>query len=409
MVSKSYGWLEGAILEDHTKKKHAILGEYFRQYLLTRCQLAQQERFRLVVIDGFAGGGLYSCGAYGSPIIFIDGLIRGAAEINARRAVQGLKPIEIECLLLLNDRQREVINLLEQNVTPHYAMAESTPNLRLQVEYFCGAFEDIYPQVKQRLSRANCSNVLFNLDQCGYSHVTAPIIRDIMSSWKKAEVILTFMIRSLLTYLSPEKDKSSVHLEPEVQARIDSILKDERLLSKKEWLGEVEKIVYEHLKSCATFVSPFSIKNPDGWQYWLMHFANFYRARQVYNNILHADNLAQTHFGRCGLNMLAYDPQAADAQLYLFDTDSRSLAIGALYEDIPRFIAQSGNMIPVDEFYAATYSETPAHSDDIHQSIIDNPDIEVITRNGGKRRQASAIRIDDVLKLKSQKSFFFGF
>lgn len=410
MTERSYEWEEGAELKDHTKKKHAILGEYFREYLITRCQLPQREKFRLAVVDGFAGGGLYKCGTYGSPILFVDTLVKTTNEINIRRATQSLRPIEIECLLILNDRKRDVLELLKANLTPHLAGAPTAaPNLRLFVEYHNESFETLYPTVKARIKQAKCSNVFFNLDQCGYTHATAPLLRDIMTSWQKAEILLTFMIASLLAYLSPDKDKTGAQLEPAIREKIDAIRRDQGLLQKQLWLGECEKIVFDHLRSCAPYVSPFSIANPDGWKYWLMHFANSYRARQVYNNILHADGLAQAHFGRFGLNMLAYDAQAGGGQLYIFDTNSRIQAIESLNQDIPRFIAESGDMMSVEEFYAAAYSETPAHSDDIHKSIIENPEIEVITPNGGKRREASAIDVGDTLKLKSQRSILFGF
>jgi len=410
MTAKPYQFVEGAPLEDHTKKKHDVLAEYFRQYLIVRCQLPQQERFRLAVVDGFAGGGLYKCGSYGSPILFIDTLVKATNEINARRAANSMKPIQIECLLILNDLDREVFDLLQKNVAPHEVNAgQSAPNLRLVVEYHNQPFETVYPAIKARINSAGCSNVFFNLDQCGYSHVTAQVIRDIMASWKRAEVMLTFMIGSLLTYLSPDKEKSRAPLDPEVQKCIDAIRTDQTLLNKSDWMGVCEKIVFDHLKECAAFVSPFSIANPKGWHYWLMHFATSYRARQVYNNILHTDGLSQAHFGKTGLKMLAYDPLAGGGQLYLFDSSSRHLTKDALGEDIPRFIAECGDSLSVEDFYAAAYSETPAHSDDIHQSIIESTDIEVITPNGGRRREAHSIDVGDTLRLKSQKSFLFGF
>jgi three-Cys-motif partner protein len=72
MARKDYDWDGGAELEVHTKKKHSILREYFRQYLIIRCQLPQQEKFRLAIVDGFSGAGLYKCGNFGSPLIFVD-------------------------------------------------------------------------------------------------------------------------------------------------------------------------------------------------------------------------------------------------------------------------------------------------------------------------------------------------
>ncbi len=228
-----------------------------------------------------------------------------------------------------------------------------------------------------------------------------------MSSWRSAEVILTFVISSMLAYLSPKKDSSGVPLEPEMKSRIYALLNDNQV-NKTEWLAGAEQIAFQYLKECALFVSPFSLNNPDGWQYWLMHFASSYRARQVYNNVLHQDGDTQAHFGRSGLSMLSYDPQN-DGQLYLFDNDSRNAAKQDLYYDIPRLIAHSGDTLNMGEFYQSAYSETPAHSDDIHEMIMENPDLEVVTSSGGERRKAHTIKIDDTLRLKSQKSMFFMF
>lgn len=217
------------------------------------------------------------------------------------------------------------------------------------------------------------------------------------------------MIESILAYLSPDKDASRVPIEPEMREKIDRLLTDSNeLLGKPEWLGEAEKIAYYHYKNCAPFVSPFSINNPAGWRYWFMHFANSYRARQVYNDVLHSDEASQAHFGHPGLNMLSYDPQY-DGQLYLFNSDTRQLAKESLHDDIPRFIAESGDTLSMQEFYAAAYSETPAHSDDIHEMIIENPDLEVITESGGERRRPNTIKPGDTLKLKSQTNMFFMF
>ena len=76
VVEKRYEWADGAKLEEHSKRKHKILREYVFDYLTVRCKLPQQERFRLAIVDGFAGGGRYQCGTAGSPLIFIEELRR---------------------------------------------------------------------------------------------------------------------------------------------------------------------------------------------------------------------------------------------------------------------------------------------------------------------------------------------
>jgi hypothetical protein len=177
-------------------------------------------------------------------------------------------------------------------------------------------------------------------------------------------------------------------------------------MNKNEFLGAAERLVFDYFRACAQFVSPFSINNPDGWRrYWLIHFANNYRARQEYNNVLHNNSNMQAHFGRYGLNMLAFDPSREGA-LYLFDDSGRESAKQQLLEDIPRLVTEFGDAIPVGQFYGSIYNTTPAHMDDIHAAMIENADLEIITETGGLRRKSNTIRVDDTPRMKQQRTMF---
>lgn len=285
-------------------------------------------------------------------------------------------------------------------------IAQDCPRLHLRVEYLNVVFEAAYPKIKDFLEQGRYRSVLFNLDQCGHSHVERSTILDIMQSYSHAEIFYTFVISSSIAFL--EKD------QPErLQAQLSHLgLSNtnfqalDTLMSRKDWLGTAEKIVFDTFRLYAPYVSPFSINNPDGWRYWLIHFAKSYRARQVYNNILHANASLQAHFGRSGLNMLSYDPRHDEATLYLFDDDGRASAKTQLLGDIPRLVTEAGDAMSVTEFYESIYNVTPAHADDVHAAIIENPDIEVITPAGGERRKANTIGINDIIKIKTQRSFF---
>ncbi|MHA6159518.1 three-Cys-motif partner protein TcmP [Pseudomonas sichuanensis] len=406
MAGKLYEWLSGAVLDDHSRRKHKILREYFFQYLTVRCQLPQQSRFKLAVIDGFSGGGRYQCGAAGSPVIFIEELKRALRYININRGSQGLGLVTIECFLILNDADKNVTAFLQENLAPVIAEAKETESrLILNTVFFSEPFEQLYPKVKELLSKYRCRNVLFNLDQCGHSHVDRKTILDITRSNPSAEIFYTFAIEALVSYLKKSDPTMLISQLAPVGLREDDIRNLENHLTKKSWLGAAERLVFQAFKECAPYVSPFSINNPSGWRYWLIHFANSYKARQVYNNILHDNSSSQAHFGRSGLNMLSYDP-AEDGSLYLFGESDRENARNELLEDIPRIISESGDAVSVSDFYASIYNETPAHTDDVHAAIIQSPEIEVITPGGGTRRKPNTITVNDTLKFKSQRTFF---
>lgn len=407
MAEKPYEWADGATLEDHSRRKHKILREYFSEYLTVRCQIPKQERFRLAIVDGFAGGGRYRCGTAGSPLIFVEELKRAIETVNVQRAAQGLGLIEIECLLILNDHSRDAIEALKGNIVPLQAeIVENVPKLHLRITYLNEAFEVVYPQTKALLDQGRYRNVLFNLDQCGHSHVQRQTLLDIMRSYHSVEIFYTFAIEALVSFLQKSDPvQLAAQLRPfDIDAANLGTLNG--AMSKSNWLGAAERLVFETFRTCAPFVSPFSINNPDGWRYWLIHFGNFYRARQVYNNILHENSSAQAHFGRSGLNMLSYDPSHEDGSLYLFDLSGREAAKTQLLTDIPKLISGSGDVIGVGDFYESIYNTTPAHTDDVHSAIIENPDVEVITPAGGERRKANTIAIGDMLKLKPQTSFY---
>lgn len=412
MVEKRYSWKTGATLEEHSKRKHKIVREYFARYLAVRCQIPAQSKFRLAIVDGFAGGGKYECGSPGSPLIFIEELRLATEQLNIKRASEGMAPLDIECLLILNDFEDEAIKVLEERVTPLLAeIAQNVPKLHIRVEYSSERFEEIYPKIKKQLERGEYKSVLFNLDQCGHSKVELETISDIVSSFTSAEIFYTFGISSLLTFLQASNPKRLAKALDPLGVRTADLTQLDGVMNKDTWLGAAERLVFESFRRCSSFVSPFSINNQQGWRYWLIHFASSYRARQEYNNILHQNKTAQAHFGRSGLHMLSYDAHDESNMLYLFDEAGRIEAQKQLYDDIPRLITGYGDAVSVHDFYTSIYNATPAHTDDVHFAIIENPDLEVITsEGGGERRKANTIKATDILRMKRQLTFpmFFG-
>ena len=143
------------------------------------------------------------------------------------------------------------------------------------------------------------------------------------------------------------------------------------MLNKNEWLAIAEKIIFDAFQGCAPFVSTFSINNPEGWQYWLIHFSNVPKARQVYNDVLHDNSSHQAHFGRSGLslNMFAYDPDQTNT-MYMFKESDRENAVNELAEDIPRLVEDFGDAMLVGDFYNSAYNLTPSHSEELSQGCF---------------------------------------
>lgn len=409
MVKKPYDWKGGAELGEHSKRKHKILREYFFKYLMVKCSHPQQSYFHIAIVDGFSGGGRYKCGSPGSPLIFIEELKHAYEAINLFRSEHRLKAIDFDCFMICNDTELDAINCLKENITPYVAeIKETCPGLKIKVEFSIGRFEENYFSIKEKINNIGVRNVIFNLDQCGYTHVSKKVIVDIMGSFKSVEIFYTFVIEAFLKFATKSNiDKLKQYLAP-LGISYDDLLSLPKNLGKIEWLGAAEKMIFDNFRTCAEYLSPFSINHDGGYKYWFMHFSNNYRARQEYNNVLHDNAHLQAHYGRSGLNMLSYN-SADEGNLYLFNVDDRKAAKAQLYYDIPSLISKFGNVISVNDFYTNIYNSTPAHSNDIHEAIMENPDLEVITESGGERQKANTIKPNDIIKLTKQKSFFMLF
>lgn len=406
MVHVPYQWPVGADLKDHSKKKHQVLRNYLKEYLRIRCRVVpQQSRFRFAFVDGFAGGGAYQGGEPGSPLIFLEILLEQSNKINIERAADGMALINFECLLIFNDLNKDAIEILKQNVAPLNERCNAAINLDVKVKFMNEAFESAYPKIKACLaSKKFTKNVFFNLDQCGNSHVLQATIVDILNTYQSAEVLLNIAVQSMLTYLSrnePDKLKKTLEFHGLNQHQIEDISTQ---ANKWEWRAAIERMVFESYQKCSPYVSPFAINNPDGWLYWLLHFANEPKARQVYNDLLHDNAGVQGHYGRSGLNMLAYDPRNEGTD-YLFAEDDRKRALEELHDDIPKVVSEFGDAVKIADFIRTVSNETPAHSFDLAQAMINNPDLIVQTENGGERRSPKGIKSSDTLILKAQKSF----
>lgn len=407
MVKVSYDWLHGAVLGDHSIKKHEIIRRYLTEYLWIRCRMPQQSRFRFAIVDGFAGGGAYKGGIPGSPMIFLEVLIEQTKQINLRRKADGMATIMFDCLLIFNDISADAIEILKKNVKSLEIESQNNIHLHIKIEYMINDFETAYLSIKKLLNANLISrNVLFNLDQCGNSMVKRRTISDILTTFKSAEVLLNLSIESMLVYLSV-KDREALQKTLEAHGIPANAIADiPSLINKRDMRAKIERLIFEAYRSCGQFVSPFAINNPGGWQYWLMHFSNEPKARQVYNDLLHSSPGVQGHIGRAGLNMLSFDPKNID-QEYLFGDTDRQRAREELYNDIPKAVSEFGDAVVVSEFMKCIWNETPSHSDDILSVIIENPDLQVITENGGERRSTKGIHPTDTIRINAQKSFFF--
>lgn len=131
-------------------------------------------------------------------LISIEELKRAVEAVNTQRAVQGLGAVEVECLLVFNDASLDAIELLKTHVAPMQAeVSQACPKLHLRVEYLNEFFEAAYSKIKRLLEQGRYRSVIFNLDQCGHSHVERNTILDIMHFYRAPRSLTRFYEDSL--------------------------------------------------------------------------------------------------------------------------------------------------------------------------------------------------------------------
>ncbi len=408
MANVKYDWANGAELKKHTQCKLDILKDYFAQYLRVKCS-PMVRHFRIAIVDGFAGGGIYQDDIFGSPLIFLQELKDFLQEDNAKRSIQGLPELSIECLFIVNETDPEANEKLYAQLKKFKADSDTLKEkLNLKILKLQKPFIEAYPKIKEILLNKRFQNVLFNIDPCGYSQVNFATLRDIMNSFKNVEIFYTFMIGALLQFASLKQDR--IHLIKNNIKKLgftsEDFFNNKTSWKKSEWLGAAERMIHAEFSNIANFVSPFAINQECsiGYNYWLLHFANNYRAREVYNNVLHNNAKGSAHFGRSGLKMLEYTSEERGKE-FNFSGNMREESKKVLDYDIPKFISEFGDGMSVGDFRSAIYNDTPAHSTDINSVLIENPDIEVLTDKERERRSKNSILITDFIRLKKQASF----
>jgi three-Cys-motif partner protein len=407
MQKKKYQWEVGKTpprVDPHSLVKHKIVREYLRTYVAVLTARPQLERLRLTLVDGFAGGGMYSGPKKelrpGSPLIMLESM--AAAEVLAKVGRKKDFKLDVEYFFVDED----------ESACHHLTTILKASEYRSQpYQVLTGPFQQFAPQliahIAQRVKQMRGGRSIFLLDQYGYSDVPFPLIRKIFQALPKAEVILTISTDALIDYLGNNAE-SRIRLE---NVGLDLSLRElERAKAEQPsvWRKAIQFNLHNELfvQSGAKHYTPFFIRSPDSHRaYWLVHLSNHHRARDVMVALHWASSNDFLHYGHPGLQMLGYDPMrdvgVTGQRLideFAFDHSAQSRTHDALMVDVPRRLAGSGDGLSFDEFFAKTTNETPATSDlmrSVVQDLARDGELVVYDTSGARRRTGSAIKNGD--------------
>lgn len=170
-------------LDPHTAAKHAILGRYLEAWIPI---LSQGNFPEIAYIDGFAGPGTYSKGEDGSPIIALKAMLSHASTLRAK------------CQFHFVELDKGRAAALSASVE---AVLDQFPDRsRVSVFIYDKAFEQAYPEIRQKLTTSGSPPTFAFIDPFGWK-IPFEIVADIMKR-PSSEVLINFMFEEINRFLS---------------------------------------------------------------------------------------------------------------------------------------------------------------------------------------------------------------
>ncbi len=421
-----YAWHVGSPppkIDPHSLIKHQLVRDYLARYIQVLMSNYLIEKLTLSIVDGFAGGGEYlaedeaQCHD-GSPLIALKTVQEAEAALNVGRD----KPRKVDAKFYFVEKLASNFAYLNALLGSRLAQGRLGKDVVLLKQ----AFQDaVGPVMADIASRAGGERAIFLLDQYAYDQVPGPLLRTIFSQVKGAEVILTFNVDSLITFLSDkEQCRTKLHqigLDRYIDWRTLENLKNSRPAA---WRSAIQRNLARGLveESGAKHHTIFYI-TPAGstsWTYWLVHLSNSFKARDVMMELHWQQANHFSHYLEPDIFTLGYrtndDEEATGqngldlGQAFQFDAIASDRCQSGLSEKLVPLIFDSSQPVPFSQLLENLGSLTPATADMIRLALdpaIRAGDLSAKSKDGKTRAKGTTIHSDDVLLPSPQKPLFF--
>lgn len=420
MAKKEYDWELGSPppkIGLHSVVKHNIIRSYLARYVEILAANPRQRELRLTVVDGFAGGGLYvrdDTGAEheGSPLL----MLRACQEAEYKSQDERRNSFRLLTDFFFVEKKRSNFEYLTRVLMDRGFGADLGNKIQLRH----GDINDEIPVITdfiQKKGRAGRS--IFLLDQYGYDQVPRSLIKGILSALPNAEIIFTFNVDSLITFLSDTDQSQKILAKLDLGDTLREISIKNLKLTDRDWRNVIQKRLYRDLVTgCgARHYTPFFIRPGQGFgNYWLIHLSMHPRARSAMVDLHWASNNNFIHFGGAGLNMLGYTPKldsALTGQLpmdYMFDDAAASRTHEALLNDLAQYVGQRPEGMTFESLFVETCNTTPATALMYREAIAALAAMKIVElrgEDGAHRREARAIKQTDRIFIPTQRFFTF--
>lgn len=414
-----YLWQIGSpppILDRHSQTKHNIVEDYVRRYVLKLMAQANIPELRLSLIDGFCGGGCYQTEdgglADGSPLLMMRAVREARAWLNQTRRIPRNVNVEYFFVDILQDTTNHLKYWLDAKLQEN---AIDLADFR-KVEIITNSFFQVLPDVVSKIQqRKRGEHAIFVLDQYSYKDIPLPEISGILKTLKGAEVIMTFNVDNLTTYLADR----AANRKPLETIGLDKYIpwekiKELKATKKQEWRRILQRHLAHGIKceSGAQYMTLFFVKphGTNSWGYWLIHLSNRYRAHEVMKS-LHWEHA--TDFGHelePGVFVFGYDAND-DSEYTGQDTfefgeqKSKEACIEGVREHFGKQIFALNKPIRVGELFQGCVGQSTAaesHLMDATNRLHSSKNVVIVSKDGTVRRLSKTYSPDDVIEASRQ-------
>jgi three-Cys-motif partner protein len=419
MADDKYFWRVGSPppwLDRHSQTKHSIVEEYVRRYVLTLMAPAHIPELRLSIIDGFCGGGCYRTEdggvADGSPILVMQAIREARAILNLERRIPRDINVEYTFVDILPDTTSHLRHWLDAKLDENIIDPIDHKKTEILTNDFIKALPYLIQKVKNRKMG---EHALFVLDQYSYKDIPLPEIAGILRTLKGAEVVMTFNVDNLTTYLS-ERGANRRSLE---KIGLDDYipwdaLRQIKASHKQEWRQILQRHLAHGIK-CETgakymtlfFVKPYGLNS---WGYWLIHLSNEYRAHAVMKT-LHWEHA--TEFGHelePGIFVLGYNANKDECytgqQTFEFSgAGSKTACINGVREHFGRSVFKIDQPTRLGDLFQSCITNSTAAEHHLIESVRQlhaSKNVIIVSKDGTVRRASKTYNLSDLIEPSRQ-------
>ena len=422
-----YTWLIGSDpppIDHHSVVKHQIVREYLGRYIKVLMSNYNIEKLVLSVVDGFAGGGDYiSPGGDGfkpgSPQIVVDTITEAEVLLNVGRE----KPRKVDAKYYFVEKHRSTHAYLNALLSTKYGPGR----MGKDIWSIQGEFDAHIHKINHDIAaRQGGQRAIFLLDQYAYDKVPTALIKKIFTELDKPEVILTFGVDSLMSFLADNAQSRKKMAELGLDTHIDwAALEALRGAPAAVWRSAIQRNLAKGLidASGATHSTIFYI-TPMGnsaWTYWLVHLSKSYKARDVmmelhwemanhFSHYLEPDLFTLGY--RAGSDRKAtqqYDFELGEA--HHFDAIAADKCRKGLGEKLMPLLFGRSDPMEFRQLTEAIGSFTPATSKMIKESLdeaIRCGELVVSSPDGKTRTKGSSVKLGDLIQAKQRSLIFLA-